>query len=121
MLNEIARVKLSTNKVLIFDKYSENRSCGSFIMIDPITNNTSAVGMIIDRVDDVMGESTAASVHTFVGESAKAQAEELRNKLAKAGESVVVIDIEELSDEMTLKVCEQIVAEQIHAIGVLKG
>ena len=25
--------------------------CGSFILIDPITNNTSAVGMIIDRVE----------------------------------------------------------------------
>ena len=29
----------------------KNKSCGSFILIDPITNNTSAVGMIIDRVE----------------------------------------------------------------------
>ncbi len=46
-LNEIAKVRIVTNKVLMFDKYSENKSCGSFILIDPITNNTSAVGMIL--------------------------------------------------------------------------
>ena len=28
------------------------QNTGSFILIDPITNNTSAVGMIIDRVED---------------------------------------------------------------------
>ncbi|MBC8594941.1 sulfate adenylyltransferase subunit CysN [Oscillospiraceae bacterium N12] len=50
-LNEIARVVLTTAKELFFDPYKKNKSCGSFILIDPITNNTSAVGMIIDRVE----------------------------------------------------------------------
>lgn len=50
-LNEIARVVLTTAKELFFDPYQKNKSCGSFILIDPITNNTSAVGMIIDRVE----------------------------------------------------------------------
>lgn len=50
-LNEIARVVLTTAKELFFDSYKKNKSCGSFILIDPITNNTSAVGMIIDRVE----------------------------------------------------------------------
>ena len=50
-LNEIARVVLTTSKELFFDPYKKNKSCGSFILIDPITNNTSAVGMIIDRVE----------------------------------------------------------------------
>ena len=49
-LNEIARVVLTTSKEIFFDPYQKNKSCGSFILIDPITNNTSAVGMIIDRV-----------------------------------------------------------------------
>lgn len=49
-LNEIARVVLTTAKELFFDSYQKNKSCGSFILIDPITNNTAAVGMIIDRV-----------------------------------------------------------------------
>lgn len=50
-LNEIANVVLTTAKPLFFDSYQKNKACGSFILIDPITNNTSAVGMIIDRVD----------------------------------------------------------------------
>ena len=50
-LNQIARVVLTTAKELFFDPYKKNKSCGSFILIDPITDNTSAVGMIIDRVE----------------------------------------------------------------------
>ena len=49
-LNQIARMVLTTAKELFFDPYRANKATGSFILIDPITNNTSAVGMIIDRV-----------------------------------------------------------------------
>ncbi|NOX34357.1 MAG: sulfate adenylyltransferase subunit CysN [Deltaproteobacteria bacterium] len=48
-LNEIGKVVITTNKPLFFDPYKKNRNTGSFILIDPVTNNTSAVGMIIDR------------------------------------------------------------------------
>ena len=51
-LNQIARVVLTTAKELFFDPYQKNKATGSFILIDPISNNTSAVGMIIDRVED---------------------------------------------------------------------
>jgi bifunctional enzyme CysN/CysC len=50
-LNEIGRVVLTTNKAIYFDPYKKNRSTGSFILIDPITNNTVAVGMIIDKLN----------------------------------------------------------------------
>ena len=50
-LNEIGRVVFTTGKELFFDPYARNKQTGAFILIDPITNNTSAVGMIIDRVD----------------------------------------------------------------------
>jgi len=50
-LNEIGRVVFTTGKELFFDPYQKNRQTGAFILIDPITNNTSAVGMIIDRID----------------------------------------------------------------------
>ncbi|MEA3392211.1 MAG: sulfate adenylyltransferase subunit CysN [Candidatus Marinimicrobia bacterium] len=49
-LNEIGRVVITTNKTLFFDAYERNHETGSFILIDPVTHNTSAVGMIIDRV-----------------------------------------------------------------------
>ena len=51
-LNEIGRVVLTTAKELFFDAYADNKPTGSFILIDPITNNTSAVGMIIAPVED---------------------------------------------------------------------
>jgi bifunctional enzyme CysN/CysC len=50
-LNEIGRVVITTNKPLFFDPYKKNRSTGAFVLIDPVTHNTSAVGMIIDRMD----------------------------------------------------------------------
>jgi len=50
-LNGIGRVIITTTKPLFFDRYKRNRQTGSFILIDPITNNTSAVGMIIDKLE----------------------------------------------------------------------
>ena len=46
-LNEIGRVRLRTQKPLLFDAYRRNRDTGSFILIDEATNNTVAAGMIL--------------------------------------------------------------------------
>ena len=51
-LNQIGRVVLTSSKELFFDPYRTNRSTGSFILIDPITNNTCAVGMVLNQVTD---------------------------------------------------------------------
>ncbi len=51
-LNEIARVVLTTVKPIFFDPYEKNHTTGSFVLIDPMTHNTSAVGMIIDKLDE---------------------------------------------------------------------
>lgn len=61
-LNEIGRVVFTTGKELFFDPYQKNKQTGAFILIDPISNNTSAVGMIIDRVDakDMVKEDALA-------------------------------------------------------------
>ena len=50
-LNEIGRVVITTTKPLYFDPYKKNRQTGSFILIDPVSHNTCAVGMIIDRLE----------------------------------------------------------------------
>ncbi|MCY1718801.1 sulfate adenylyltransferase subunit CysN [Prolixibacteraceae bacterium Z1-6] len=49
-LNEIGRVVITTTKPLFFDPYKKNKQTGSFILIDPVTHNTCAVGMIIDHL-----------------------------------------------------------------------
>lgn len=46
-LNEIALVTLTTHTSLFYDEYRHNRQTGAFILIDPVTNFTSAVGMIV--------------------------------------------------------------------------
>jgi adenylyl-sulfate kinase len=49
-LNEIGRVIITTVKPLFFDAYKKNRQTGSFILIDSMTHNTVAVGMILDKL-----------------------------------------------------------------------
>jgi bifunctional enzyme CysN/CysC len=58
-LNEIGRVEITTASPVFFDPYKINRATGSFILIDPVTNNTVAGGMIrgVPRsIGDVSGE-----------------------------------------------------------------
>ncbi len=50
-LNEIGRVIMTTVEPLYFDAYKKNRQTGALILIDPITHNTVAVGMILDKLD----------------------------------------------------------------------
>jgi len=51
-LNEIGRAVITTMKPLFFDPYEKNATTGSFVLIDPVSHNTSAVGMIIDKVPE---------------------------------------------------------------------
>ncbi len=48
-MNEIGRLVIQTNQPLCYDIYRKNRATGSFILVDAITNQTAAAGMIIDR------------------------------------------------------------------------
>ena len=45
-MNDIGRISIRTSAPVIFDAYSKNRITGSFILIDPGTNETVAAGMI---------------------------------------------------------------------------
>ncbi len=58
MINQIGAVQVSTARPLVFDRYTENRGTGSFILIDPATQFTCGAGMITDPVRD------GATVHT---------------------------------------------------------
>nr|WP_051429994.1 hypothetical protein [Lebetimonas sp. JH292] len=46
-LNDIARVQIDLSEKIAFDLYEENKGTGAFILIDKITNNTVAAGMIV--------------------------------------------------------------------------
>ena len=46
VLNQIGDIQLKLSKPLSFDAYKDNKSNGSFILINPKTNNTVGVGFI---------------------------------------------------------------------------
>jgi len=47
--NEIGSLLVETKRPLFFDSYDDNRGTGAFILIDPLTNETVAAGMITAR------------------------------------------------------------------------
>jgi bifunctional enzyme CysN/CysC len=57
-LNDIGRIEIRTLTPVFFDPYKLNHATGSFILIDPLTNNTVAAGMIRDvarHIEDYAG------------------------------------------------------------------
>ena len=65
-LNEIGRVELKSSLPLFFDPYNSNRGTGSFVLIDPVTQNTVAAGMIrgaVRHIEDITESSEAEGEH----------------------------------------------------------
>ena len=52
LLNDISRITIETSRALVYDKYSEHRGTGSFILIEPTTNFTAGAGMIAEHLQD---------------------------------------------------------------------
>lgn len=50
-LNDIGSVRLVLSEPIAFDLYDENREMGGFILIDKISNNTVAAGMITQSAE----------------------------------------------------------------------
>lgn len=46
-MNDICKIQIRTTRPLMIDSYSKNRNTGSFVLIDPTTNETVAAGMIV--------------------------------------------------------------------------
>jgi bifunctional enzyme CysN/CysC len=70
-LNDIGRVTLSCHRPIYFDDYKKNKGTGAFILIDSLTNNTVAAGMILEldpaeRADDEQGPSSLDRPRTQV-------------------------------------------------------
>ncbi|MFI3314156.1 MAG: sulfate adenylyltransferase subunit CysN [Rikenellaceae bacterium] len=144
-LNEIGRVSFVTNKPLLFDSYQENKNCGSFILIDPITNNTSAVGMIIGATDSTksIGTVTAKDVESMrggnsiisatereellgqspkvimlQGENARECAYRIERSLFDAKRYSVVVDLPQFDDAKIAEICEKVAAQGYIAIAI---
>jgi len=59
ILNQIGTVHVSTARPIVFDRYTENRGTGSFILIDPATHFTCGAGMILEPVREATKHHTA--------------------------------------------------------------
>jgi hypothetical protein len=58
-LNDIGAAVIETRKPLFVDPYRRNRSTGAFILIDPVSNETVAAGMITGRPAHESGQQTS--------------------------------------------------------------
>jgi sulfate adenylyltransferase large subunit len=84
-LNEIGAVSLETHRPLFFDAYTENRSTGSFILIDPATNETIAAGMIKSR-----GDAPVAVIREIAFQAERVSAAE---RFARYGHGAALVEV----------------------------
>ncbi len=92
-MNDIAELELDTNLPLFFDPYAENRSTGSFILIDPLNNATLAAGMLLSGLAEPAEIGAPAHQPVFVhlpGDAAGI--ERLQTKLCAQGRLAVIVD-----------------------------
>ena len=74
-LNEIGTIAVAAAQPLVFDPYGENRTTGSFVVIDPATNFTAGAGMIIGALEDERS-APAGSAASRIAAAARAAASE---------------------------------------------
>jgi len=96
-MNEIAQVELETNVPLFFDAYAENRTMGSLILIDGLTNATVGAGMIAGAVSTEGGRGSQAALVVVAGRAD--MAERLRDALEARGQRAVLVDDGVISDQ----------------------
>lgn len=94
-MNDIASVDITTGKKVIFDLYENNKDCGAFILIDPVTNNTCAAGMITkanERTNDCNDpDSIVLDLNKLgIGQEYVFIAEKICNELAQHGIKVII-------------------------------
>ncbi|SFM19322.1 sulfate adenylyltransferase subunit CysN [Methanolobus profundi] len=93
-LNGIGKVKVELKSPIFADIYSENRATGSFIVIDPHTNQTAAAGMIT-RCKQVSPDKACRSVKprviTYPGDK-KQEAKASYDRLSMHGTHCIYVD-----------------------------
>jgi sulfate adenylyltransferase large subunit len=84
-MNDIARVTVRAQRPLFVDAYTKNRTTGAFILVDALTNDTVAAGMILDATGQDEQLSGAEQLSSLV-----TQAE--RRKRVGHGGGVIVLE-----------------------------
>jgi bifunctional enzyme CysN/CysC len=85
-LNDIGQIVINAHKTLFLDPYATNSATGAFILIDPITNNTVAAGMVQGAVP-----KTDKGIHADVEmPSSRVSAEQRREAIGQSGATILV-------------------------------
>ena len=94
-LNDIGRVRVRCRAPIFFDPYRTNRKTGAFILIDSVTNDTVAAGMIAgaspatrDDATDASDAPDASGVHART--RTQVSMHERRERLGQSGKVVRV-------------------------------
>jgi bifunctional enzyme CysN/CysC len=123
-LNEIGRCAITLTSPIAFDAYRRNRTTGSFIMIDRLTNATVGAGMILDRepddaAADHWGESaTAEHLH---GESSAVTAEEREARFGQKPATILLTGLTGAGKSTIAKALERKLFDLGRAVVVLDG
>ena len=88
-LNDIGRVVLETSRAVLADLYRDNRTTGSFILIDPAENGTAGAGMIRGIEAAAADESTPVLRGLLTLGNRTALAAEIEQKLLSGGALVL--------------------------------
>jgi len=102
-LNEIGHCTVAVNAPVVFDPYQRNKTTGSFIVIDRLTNITVGAGMITGDASEeywspVSAEERAtrfgqiASVIALTGGNAQPVAYHLERKLFDTGHAATILE-----------------------------
>jgi len=83
-LNDIGRVVVRCRAPIFFDPYRENRATGAFILVDSVTNDTVAAGMIVGREEAPRAASPRGEQRTQVSDE---------ERYARLGQRGVVITV----------------------------
>ena len=106
-LNEIGRVDVQLFRPLLCDEYQRNRATGGFVVIDPLTNETVGVSLVIERTiqlgetmpspdprdQEVRGSQAVTIWLTGLSGAGKSTiASELKTRLVERGHLCYVLD-----------------------------
>ncbi len=139
-LNDIGRAVISCNQMLQLDDYVSNRQSGAFVLIDALSNNTVAAGMVVKALAAPHQQSqqrhrSAISVEQrakrfeqraivvhFGGAPCAGQtaiAFGLERALFEAGHVVTIIDVEAIADGTRSPALMADLAEQCLQVGAI--
>lgn len=95
--NEIAECDISVSDKIVFDRFQDNPALGSLILIDRITNMTSACGIVLDNIqrsDNLTWQKLDITREVRAGQKGQTPVTIWMTGLSGSGKSVISNELE---------------------------